>query len=262
MLGTANITTKINEEKIAYLDSFWASTGLLPIIDEDCTGISTSNGKLASLSNFCPEVTFTYFGYYASYMTKYADEIDREIGCAIAEREKIPNDWRFIWATVTPCHFTDCKLYSQTKEFNTQKTATEPTSINKIYHISNNQTIIKESHMGDQYNITGQTGAIGPNSKAENNTFNQILQQSAASLDLPVLATELSSLREAMRTKATDLEHDQALVSVGAAEKSARQNDGGGALKHLKSAGEWAFDVATKIGTTVAAKAIQTAIDL
>lgn len=116
--------------------------------------------------------------------------------------------------------------------------------------------------MGDQYNITGQAGAVGPSSKAENNTFNQVLQQAAANLDLPALAAELAILRKSLRAQATDFDHDQAIVSIGAAENSAMKQDGEGALKHLKSAGKWAFDMATEIGTSVAAQAIQKAIGL
>jgi hypothetical protein len=65
-----------------------------------------------------------------------------------------------------------------------------------------------------------------------------------------------------MRKEAVDVEHDQAIASVGAAESAAKKQDGSGALQHLKAAGKWALDIATKIGTTVAAKAIQTAIGL
>lgn len=116
--------------------------------------------------------------------------------------------------------------------------------------------------MSDQYNITGQVGAVGPNAKAENNTFNQVMQQAASNLDLPTLAAELSTLRSSMRSQATEVEHDLAVASIGAAESAAKKQDGAGALEHLKSAGKWAFDVATKIGVGVAAKAIETAINL
>ncbi|WP_275296523.1 hypothetical protein [Pseudomonas lundensis] len=40
------------------------------------------------------------------------------------------------------------------------------------------------------------------------------------------------------------------------------KQDGEGALKHLKFAGKWAFDMAAEIGTSVAAQAIQKAIGL
>jgi hypothetical protein len=43
---------------------------------------------------------------------------------------------------------------------------------------SNEQVVVQqffsqELKMGDQYNVNGQVGAVGPNAKAENNTFNQ-----------------------------------------------------------------------------------------
>lgn len=124
------------------------------------------------------------------------------------------------------------------------------------------QFFSKEISMGDEYNVTGQVGAVGPNAKAESNTFNQAWQQAAADLDLTTLAAELATLRASMRQQATEIEHDQAIASIGSAEGAAKKKDGSSALGHLKSAGLWAFDVATKIGTTVAAKAIQTAIGL
>ncbi len=124
------------------------------------------------------------------------------------------------------------------------------------------QFFSKEISMGDQYNVTGQVGAIGPNAKAENNTFNQALQQAASNIDLSALALELASLRSTLRQQATEIEHDQAVACIGAAESAAKKQDGAGALEHLKSAGKWAFDVATKVGTAVAAKAMQTAMGL
>lgn len=124
------------------------------------------------------------------------------------------------------------------------------------------EQVIFQFISNDQYNVTGQVGAIGPNAQAVNNTFTLALQQAACGLDLPVLATELAILRNLMRNQATEIEHDQAVASIGAAERSAKKQDGAGALEHLKFAGKWAFDVATNIGTNVAAKAIQTAIDL
>jgi hypothetical protein len=57
---------------------------------------------------------------------------------------------------------------------------------------------------GDTYNISGQVGAVGPNSRAEHNTFNQIWNQSKDSIDLPKLAEELERLRTAMKQNASD----------------------------------------------------------
>jgi hypothetical protein len=114
----------------------------------------------------------------------------------------------------------------------------------------------------DQYYVSGQVGAVGPNANAEGNTFIQQWTQTASSIDLQALATELALLRTELRKYAHDIEHDQALASVASAEAAAKQSDGPTTLKHLKSAGKWALDTATKIGTTVAAKAIQSALGI
>lgn len=260
MLGKAGIITSIDATKKTSLDIFWADSGILPVIAEEETSISGFQGSWSAFSNFCPEVTFAYFHYYASYLAKYVDEIDSDCGRRIAEVEKKPNDWRYEWGFISSCHFLDCSVYNQVHNFNSSKT--DEYLLSHHNQIFVQQFISREISMGDQYNVTGQVGAIGPNAKAENNTFNQIMQQAASNLDLPALAAELATLRNSMRNQATEIEHDHAVASIGAAENSAKKQDGAGALEHLKSAGKWAFDVATKIGTSVAAKAIQTAIDL
>ncbi len=120
MLGEVKIITSIGDDKKADLDAFWEESDLLPVIAEDDTGISGSEGRSSSFSNFCPEVSFTYFHYYASYLAKYVDEIDRDVRHEIAARENITNDWRYEWAFVTACHFLDCGAYSQVCEFNSK----------------------------------------------------------------------------------------------------------------------------------------------
>ena len=113
--------------------------------------------------------------------------------------------------------------------------------------------------MGDSYNAQ-QAGAMGPNAKASNMSFQQIWTQNCADLDMAHLAMELRDLRAEMKSRSTEIEHDAAIASVGAAEQAAGQADVVTVLKHLKQAGRWAFEIATKIGTTVAAKAIENAI--
>ncbi|MBA1300792.1 hypothetical protein [Pseudomonas carnis] len=262
MLGEARIITSINNVKKTSLDAYWASSGLLPVIAEEETCIHGRQGNWSAFSNFCPEIAFAYLRYYASYLAKYVDEIDSDCGRRIAEREKYPNDWRYEWGFISPCHFLDCSVYNQVREFNSKEIDINKRLIPKHNQVFVQQLISQEVSMGDQYNVTGQVGAIGPNAKAENNTFNQVMQQAASNLDLPSLTAELATLRSSMRSQATEVEHDQAVASIGAAENAAKRQDGAGALEHLKSAGKWALDVATKIGTNVAAKAIQTAIGL
>lgn len=122
------------------------------------------------------------------------------------------------------------------------------------YHVSSDQFNIS--------NVSGQIGAIGANAKTEGNTFSQLWTQAASGIELPTLASELALLRAELRKLATDVEHDQAVASVGSAEVAAKNNDGAGVLKHLKAAGKWALDTATTIGTQVAVKAIENAIKL
>src|SRR5262245_30315370 len=84
--------------------------------------------------------------------------------------------------------------------------------------------------------------------------------QAAPQLDLPQLAAELQLLRKALRREATERELDCAVVAVGDAEQAAQQGNGRAVLEHLKKAGKWAFDVATKIGVSIASDAIKTAL--
>ncbi len=115
-------------------------------------------------------------------------------------------------------------------------------------------------HLGDDRSKTykfkgGQIGAVGDGAKAEGNTFNQLWDQSQSSIDLPVLAKELHKLQEQMKSEASDPEHWIALGNVGKAEQAANEGNGPKALEHLKSAGKWGLDVATKIGAEVAVAA-------
>jgi hypothetical protein len=121
--------------------------------------------------------------------------------------------------------------------------------------------------MGDEYTV-GQAGAVGPGSHAENMTFVQNWNQFASEHDPTALAAELATLREHLRTAATEPEHDAAIGVLAEAEMAAKQNDGPAALerisvlKRLGNAGKWALDAATSIGTAVAAAAIKVGIGL
>ncbi|MFA5924967.1 MAG: hypothetical protein WC856_27415 [Methylococcaceae bacterium] len=122
ILGEVKMITSISVDKKEALDALWADSGLLPVVAEDDTSINGYDdyGQPSSFSNFCPEVTFTYFRYYASYLAKYADEIDKDSGYRIAERENLHNDWRYEWARVSACHFLECSAYSQVRNFNSK----------------------------------------------------------------------------------------------------------------------------------------------
>jgi hypothetical protein len=121
-------------------------------------------------------------------------------------------------------------------------------------------TLMQEVHMRDKIDVSnsGQIGAIGSNAKSAENIFSQNWSKIETEVDLEALAMELARLRGVLRSNATTVEEDQSVAHVGAAENAAKQNDGPTALRHLKSAGQWAFDVATKIGTAIAEKPLKT----
>lgn len=121
MLGEVKMITSISNSKKQELDQFWGQSGLAPIIEEEDTGISGMEGNSSSFSNFCPEITYKYLRYYASYLSEYADGIDRDSGQRIAERENIENDWRYEWQCLTPCHFLECSVYNQIDDFNSKE---------------------------------------------------------------------------------------------------------------------------------------------
>ena len=49
--------------------------------------------------------------------------------------------------------------------------------------------------MGDQYNVSGQAGAVGPNAHAHDMSFQQLWNKASSEIDLSKLASELRELR-------------------------------------------------------------------
>jgi len=109
---------------------------------------------------------------------------------------------------------------------------------------------------GDTYNNSGQAGAIGPNAQATGNTFVQS-RGVDENVDLAVLAQELGRLRTEMRGKATTAEQDVAVADVAKAEAAATKGDRKAIAEHLKSAGKWALDIASKIGVNLATSVLK-----
>ena len=116
------------------------------------------------------------------------------------------------------------------------------------------------NNMGDEYNISGgQQANVGPHGNVSNLTQNQnILSQ----VDMHSLIEELEKLRLAAKKQAVDVEHDKEVGVIAAAQDAAKKGDKPKLLQHLASAGKWTLDIATKIGTTLAASVIKEAIGL
>ena len=110
--------------------------------------------------------------------------------------------------------------------------------------------------MRDMYKA-GQAGAMGPGARASEMTFQQLSNQLPASLNVETLAKELSALLAAMRSEASQPEHQISIGAVAAAESAAKAGDGPSTLEYLKKAGTWACDVATKIGVNIASSALK-----
>ena len=109
--------------------------------------------------------------------------------------------------------------------------------------------------MEEHYTV-GQ-GVAGRHVHAHDMTFHQVSAQQIGHLDMRTLAVELASLRREMKQTATEPDHDIAIGQIAAAEAAAQKGDTGTVLRHLKTAGKWAFDVATKIGVSVASEAMK-----
>lgn len=107
-----------DEETINELDKHWKGKTLVPLIEEEKTAISGEGGKVSHLYNFCPEVSHKYYRYYASFMSKYADDIDQDFGQRRAEKDSLEDDWRYEWQTVVARHYLECAVFNQVKNFN------------------------------------------------------------------------------------------------------------------------------------------------
>lgn len=108
---------------------------------------------------------------------------------------------------------------------------------------------------GDNYNI-GQGVGVGRNVRMKNTTINQF-QAQAQNIDLPALAGELDILRAELRKQASEPEHDMAIGAVAAAQAEAKKGDGSKAMEYLSKAGQWALDIAVKVGVPVAIEALK-----
>jgi hypothetical protein len=129
--------------------------------------------------------------------------------------------------------------------------------LNKVKDYLRSPLVIQEMKMGDVYINEGSAVIFGPNGRVEDMQVIQITQKIGDTIDWEKLAGELSTLKTAMKEEAETADQLQSVVAVAQAEKSVKEGDKGKAIAFLKSAGKWAFDVATKIGIGVATAVIK-----
>lgn len=112
LMGTAG-NTAIDPQLDADLEAHWKETDVWPVTSEQDTSIGGRPGEPHIFSRFCPEVSFENFGWFASHLARYADEADVDHAQSWLAREGVPvTDSRWLWAQMTPMHYTACPLYA------------------------------------------------------------------------------------------------------------------------------------------------------
>lgn len=112
LLGEAGFT-KMDAQDEARLDKRWLQLGLIPQTAEQCSAVMSTNGTPQAYCNFCPEVSYDSFGYFASHLHRYTDEIDSDNAHRQLSNINAPgNDWRWSWSHVRSMHYSECPFYS------------------------------------------------------------------------------------------------------------------------------------------------------
>ena len=106
----------------------------------------------------------------------------------------------------------------------------------------------------------GEIGVIGENTG--NVSFNQVWNRIENSIDLPALAEELANVQKQMLANVRQSDDYAAIGEVGHALEAARDGDGPGVLRYLKSAGKVALDIGTKISADLAVAAAKAGMGL
>jgi hypothetical protein len=91
----------------------WEATDMWPATGEQATSVFRADEVAKMFMNFCPETAYDRFGWFATDLYRYTDEIDVDIAHARLGREGADGaDPRWAWATIQPMHYTECPLYS------------------------------------------------------------------------------------------------------------------------------------------------------
>jgi hypothetical protein len=114
-------------------------------------------------------------------------------------------------------------------------------------------------YMGKYIITGGQQGNVGDHGQIQNLTQ---IQNSLTDEDVVALVSELQKLRAEVKKLPDSTERDVAVGALASAEEAAKHGDKSKLLEHLKTAGKWTFDVAVKIGTTLAASVLKGVLGL
>lgn len=112
LMGDAGATRLDAKEDQRLLEK-WRKSELWPRVAEQETAIFGPPDETHQFMNFCPEITYDRFGWFARSLARYADETDRGFAHAALSREHAnAGDWRWSWSLMAPMHYSDCPLYS------------------------------------------------------------------------------------------------------------------------------------------------------
>ncbi len=106
-------STKLSNKEDKRLLKRWRKSDLWPRTAEQETAVFSSNGTPYLFAKFCPEVLFERFGWFATSLAAYPDEVDRSMAHrTLGNSNTGADDWRWAWWQMTPMHFSDCPIYS------------------------------------------------------------------------------------------------------------------------------------------------------
>lgn len=103
---------------------------------------------------------------------------------------------------------------------------------------------------------------IGGNVQGSVTNIHQSNEQTEMVFDLLQLANELAKLREVMSQNAKTDDESIAVGAIAQAKKAAESENTTEVMHYLKLAGNWALDIATKIGVPIAIEALKQAMQV
>ena len=88
--------TSIEAQADQALKNRWMKSDLWPLVDEQATSVTSVDGTPTIYSRLCPEASYESFGFFAEYLSRSGDEIDRELRHAELATQRVPSsDFRW-----------------------------------------------------------------------------------------------------------------------------------------------------------------------
>ena len=144
LLGQACLTTSLEEKLEKELRKRWEKSELWPVILEQTPCISGSGeNPNKSFTHFCPEVSYDAFGWFASGLHRYTDDIDKDVAHSqLANEGASGNDHRWAWWMLSEKHYSECPLYSPLAHRKSQSRGHEDTRFDKLVRRAKDNPVI------------------------------------------------------------------------------------------------------------------------